>query len=110
MERCASGGAGAIVHAVRLGISVEGSMFPLDQQHRVVDVARMAEAAGVDYLSLPEHVLVGSNANAQDPWSAWEPHHLDMRWTEPLLTLAAMSSVTSRIRLVSGVVIAPLRP
>ena len=85
-------------------------MFPLDQQYRVVDVARIAEAAGVDYLSLPEHVLVGSNANAQDPWSAWEPHHLDMPWTEPLLTLAAMSSVTSRIRLVSGVVIAPLRP
>jgi probable F420-dependent oxidoreductase len=33
-----------------------------------------------------------------------------MPWPEPLLTLAAMAAVTSRIQLVSAVVIAPLRP
>lgn len=96
--------------SVRLALTVEGSIFAPDQQHRLIDVARLADEAGVDYLTIPEHVLMGSHASEQDPWSSWEPHHLDMPWPEPLLTLAAMASVTRRILLVSAVVIAPLRP
>jgi probable F420-dependent oxidoreductase len=95
---------------VRLGLAVEGSIFPLDQQHRLLEVARLADEAGVDDIVLPEHVLVGSHASQQDPWSTWEPHHLDMPWAEPLVTLAAMGAVTGRVRLVAGAVIAPLRP
>ncbi len=101
------GGAG---QQLALALAVEGSIFPLDQQHRLIDVARLADEAGVDYLTVPEHVLMGSRASEQDPWSTWEPRHLEMPWPEPLLTLAAMAAVTSRIRLVSAVVIAPLRP
>lgn len=96
--------------SVRLALTVEGSIFAPDQQHRLIDVARLADQAGVDYLTIPEHVLMGSHASEQDPWNTWEPHHLDMSWPEPLLTLAAMASVTRRILLVSAVVIAPLRP
>ena len=96
--------------SVRLALTVEGSIFAPDQQHRLIDVARLADEAGVDYLTIPEHVLMGSHASEQDPWSTWERHHLDMPWPEPLLTLAAMASVTRRILLVSAVVIAPLRP
>ena len=95
---------------LRLALAVEGSIFPLDQQHRLIEVARLADEAGVDDLTVPEHVLMGPHASEQDPWSTWEPHHLEMPWPEPLLTLAAMAGVTRRIRLVSGVVIAPLRP
>jgi len=95
---------------VKLALAVEGSIFPASEQQRLVEVARLAEAAGVDYLTVPEHVLMGPNASEQDPWSDWEPQHLEMPWPEPLLTLAAMSAVTSRIGLVSAVVIAPLRP
>ena len=93
-----------------MALAVEGSIFPLDQQHRLIEVARLAEEAGVDDIALPEHVLVGADASEQDPWSTWEPHHLDMPWTEPLVTLAAMAAVTSRLRLVAAAVIAPLRP
>ena len=89
---------------------MEGSIFPLDQQHRLIEVGRLADEAGVDDLTVPEHVLMGANASEQDPWSTWEPEHLEMPWPEPLLTLAAMAGVTRRVRLVSGVVIAPLRP
>jgi probable F420-dependent oxidoreductase len=95
---------------LRLALAVEGAIFPTDQQHRLIELGRLAEEAGVDDLTIPEHVLMGSNASEQDPWSTWEPHHLEMPWTEPLLTLAALAGVTRRIRLVSGVVIAPLRP
>jgi probable F420-dependent oxidoreductase len=38
------------------------------------------------------------------------PHHFDEPWPEPLTTLAALAAVTSRVRLISTVVIAPLRP
>lgn len=94
----------------RLALAVEGSIFPLDQQHRLVELARIAEDAGVDDITVAEHVLMGPNASEQDPWSTWEPHHLEMPWPEPMLTLAAMAGATRRIRLVSAVVIAPLRP
>jgi probable F420-dependent oxidoreductase len=94
-----------------LALSVEGALFPTDQQHRLLEVARLADEAGIDYICVAEHVLMGSNAAAQDPWdTGWEQHHLDMPWHEPLVTLAAMAGTTSRIRLVSSVVIAPLRP
>src|SRR5919199_1931868 len=94
----------------RLGLGVEGAIYPLDQQHRLIELAQQAEAAGFDDLSIPEHVLVGNLANEQDPWSGWEPHHLELPWPEPLVTLAAMAGATRRIRLISAVVIAPLRP
>jgi probable F420-dependent oxidoreductase len=96
--------------SIKLALSVEGSIFPVTEQHRLLDVARLAEQAGFDFVTVPEHVLMGANASEQDPWSTWEPHHLEMPWPEPLVTLAAMAGLTSRIRLVSSVVIAPLRP
>jgi probable F420-dependent oxidoreductase len=99
-----------VTRPLRLALAVEGSIFPSDQQHLLIEVARLAEEAGVDDLTVPEHVLMGANASEQDPWSTWEPHQLEMPWPEPLLTLAAMAAVTRRLRLVSGVVIAPLRP
>ena len=95
---------------LRLALAIEGAIFPTDQQHRLIELGRLAEEAGVDDLTVAEHVLMGSNASEQDPWSTWEPHHLEMPWPEPLLTLAALAGVTRRIRLVSAVVIAPLRP
>ena len=95
---------------MRLALAIEGSIFPHNQQHRLVELGRMAEDAGIDDLTVAEHVLMGSNASEQDPWSTWEPHHLEMPWPEPLLTLAAIAGATRRIRLVSAVVIAPLRP
>jgi probable F420-dependent oxidoreductase len=95
---------------VRLGLGVEGAIYPLDQQHRLIELAQQAEAAGFDDLSISEHVLVGNLANEQDPWSSWEPQHLELPWPEPMVTLAAMAGATQRIRLISAVVIAPLRP
>ena len=100
----------ASARPLRLALAVEGSIFPSGEQHRLIDVARLADEAGVDDVTVPEHVLMGRNASEQDPWSSWDPDQLDMPWPEPLLTLAAMAAVTRRVRLCSAVVIAPLRP
>src|SRR5688572_19597037 len=93
---------------MELAITAEGAMYAPDQQHRLLEVARAADEAGVDYIDVTDHVLMGFDALNQG--QGWEPHHLDMVIPEPLTTLAAMAGATRHIRLVSSIVIAPLRP
>jgi probable F420-dependent oxidoreductase len=83
-------------------------MYPPNEQYRLLDVARAADQAGADFIDVTEHVLMG--LNALDSGQGWELHHLDMPQTDPLITLAAMAGATQRIKLLSAIVIAPLRP
>ena len=94
--------------SLRLSITTEGAIFPPDQQHRLLDVARVADQGGADFIDISEHVLMG--LGALQSGQGWEPHHLEMPQPEPLVTLAAMAGATQRITLLSCVVIAPLRP
>ena len=93
---------------LRLSVTAEGAMFPADQQARLLDVARAADQAGVDFIDATEHVLMG--LNALQAGQGWEPHHLEMPQPEVLTTLAAMIGATRRIGVISSIVIAPLRP
>ncbi|MFJ9712084.1 TIGR03619 family F420-dependent LLM class oxidoreductase [Streptomyces sp. NPDC101234] len=82
---------------------------------KVVRWAREAEDAGFDAVMISEHIVLGPDAAAagvmtnpreyalpgnQDPYTPW-PHSL--------LLLAAIASVTSRLRLAAAAVLAPLR-
>ncbi|MGW3965029.1 TIGR03619 family F420-dependent LLM class oxidoreductase [Amycolatopsis sp. NPDC005003] len=77
--------------------------------------AREAEDAGFDAVMISEHVVLGPDAadrgvmgnpreyalpGNQDPFTPW-PHSLSL--------LSSIASVTSRIRLVAGAILAPLR-
>jgi probable F420-dependent oxidoreductase len=93
---------------LQLSVTAEGAMYPPDQQHRLLELAREADRLGVDCIDVTDHVLIGQGALRSG--MGWEPHHLDLLMTEPLTTLAAMAGATQRIKLVSSVVIAPLRP
>jgi probable F420-dependent oxidoreductase len=86
----------------------EGSLFGSHNLRGVLDFARMAEDLGADDVALSEHVVMAHRPDKYGPGSA--PHHFDEPWPEPLTTLAAMAAVTTRVRLISTVVIAPLRP
>jgi probable F420-dependent oxidoreductase len=99
---------GATRRRLRLSVTAEGAMFAADQQHRLLDVARAADDLGVDQIDTSEHVLMGEGALRSG--HGWEPHHLEMPQPESLTTLAAMAGATKNIRLLSNVVIAPLRP
>ncbi|MCH6562728.1 MAG: TIGR03619 family F420-dependent LLM class oxidoreductase [Myxococcales bacterium] len=74
----------------------------------VVDTARVAEGAGIHQIALPDHLAIGPNTDAYPygkfPLPSSEP------WLEPVTTLAAIAGATRRIRLATGVLIAPLRP
>jgi len=86
----------------------DGMLFTAGDLPKLMDVARMAEDLGVDDLAMSEHVI-----SAKDPKSfpyGRPPHRSDELWPEPITTLAALAAVTHRLRLISTVLIAPLRP
>lgn len=91
-----------------LGIPSFGPFFPAGRLHEVVDLARRAEAAGVDTVSVPDHVVMGEHTEAY-PWGPF-PFPVDVPWLEPLTVLAAIAGATRRVRLATGILIAPLRP
>lgn len=73
-----------------------------------VEAARAVEAAGADQVVLPEHVVMGPNTQhypyGDFPYPPGDP------WVDPLTLLAAIAVVTERVRLGTGVLVAPLRP
>ena len=74
----------------------------------LLEVARAADDAGVDRLVVSDHVVLGRNLDAYR-WGRF-PTGPDGVWLEPLTCLSAFASATSRIRLSTGILIAPLRP
>ena len=81
----------------------------------VVSVAVEAEEAGFDAVMVSEHIVLGPGAGEaglpENPRDYALPGNQDPRmpWPSSLLLLAAVASVTSRIRLIAGAVIPPLR-
>jgi probable F420-dependent oxidoreductase len=74
----------------------------------VPGVVSVADQAGIDLVSITDHVVMGENTH-EYPYGKF-PVGSEFPWFEPLTVLAAIASVTQRIRLSTSVVIAPLRP
>ena len=79
-----------------------------DRLGAVVELATAAEAAGIDQIAVPDHLAIGPRTDRY-PYGRF-PLPADEPWLEPLTLLAAMAGATQRIRLATGVLIAPLRP
>ncbi len=94
----------------RLTLSIPsfGPFFPPGRLHEIVDLARRAEAAGVDTVILPDHVVMGDRTDRYE-WGPF-PFPVDVPWLEPLTVLSAIAAATSTLRLATGILIAPLRP
>jgi probable F420-dependent oxidoreductase len=90
------------------GTRPEGVLFKAHELPKLLAVARMAEDLGVDDLGLSEHVIMAYNS-ATYPFGRY-PHTTEEPFPEPMMTLCALAAVTRRVRLISTVVIAPLRP
>lgn len=77
--------------------------------------AQVAEHTGFDAVMLSEHVVLGPDASADgvmgNPRDYAMPGNQDpeMPWPSSLVLLSAMAAASSRIRLVAGAIIAPLR-
>lgn len=79
-----------------------------DDLRSYVEAARIADQAGVDLIEMPDHVVMGTRTDRY-PYGTF-PTRVDEPWLEPMTMLAAMSSVTERIRLGTSIFIATLRP
>lgn len=82
---------------------------------RLLDRARLCEAAGFDRVVLSDHVVFGER---MDEYARPEvggvrggrqPTGPDGHWLEPLTTLSVLAGATSRIRLATGILLAALR-
>jgi probable F420-dependent oxidoreductase len=91
------------------------TMCPPPDVDNLVRFAVEAERAGIDGVMVSEHVVLGQTANAAglpaNPRDYALPGNQDPAtpWPSPLVLLSAIATVTSRIRLVAGALISPLR-
>ncbi len=79
-----------------------------DDWRRILDLAVIAEDEGVDRLVHVDHVVMGPNPQ-QYEWGNFDIPP-DAPWLECLSVLAAVAAVTSRVRLSTRILIAPMRP
>src|SRR5262245_57282808 len=92
---------------ISLGVFSLERLFGGDPR-AMIEVAREAEAAGVDRISFTDHVVMSERTDRY-PLGKF-PLPPAYPWFEPLTMLAAIAGATTRIRLATGVLITPLRP
>ncbi len=73
-----------------------------------MELAVLAEELGVDAVAVADHVAIGPDTSGY-PFGTF-PLQSDAPFLEPLSLLMAMATVTDRVRLTTGILIAPLRP
>jgi probable F420-dependent oxidoreductase len=97
--------------AGRIGVSITVaglSRLYGGRLERLLETARIADQLGIDQIVMPDHLAIGLHTERY-PYGPF-PLPREEPWLEPLTTLAAMAGVTERIRLGTGVLLAPLRP
>ena len=90
-------------------------MRPVPDVADLVRFAIEAERAGLDAVMVSEHIVLGPSADAAgrpaNPRDYALPGNQDPAtpWPSPLVLLSAIAAATTRIRLVAGALISPLR-
>ncbi len=98
-----------------LVLSENWTLRPAPNLADLVDLAVEAEAVGVDGVMMSDHVVLGAGANARgltaNPREYAMPGNQDPAypWPSPYMVLAAIAARTTRLRLVVGALISPLR-
>lgn len=74
-------------------------------------LALAAEAAGFESVIAVEHVVIPTNYETRYPYaeSGRLPGGIDMPWPDPLAWLTFVGAVTSRLKLITGVLVLPQR-
>jgi probable F420-dependent oxidoreductase len=93
---------------MKIGVIMGGPLFAAERLHHLPGLAREAEAAGIDVLTLPDHVVMGQSTENY-PYGNF-PFNPTQPYAEPLTVLAAAAAVTSTIELLPSTLIVPLRP
>ena len=75
-------------------VSAIGHLYG-DDLAALTDLARMADASGIDQLVMPDHVVMGPHLENY-PYGRF-PLPLEEPWPEPLTVLAAMAGASTRV-------------
>jgi probable F420-dependent oxidoreductase len=95
---------------MQISVTISGlSRLFGDDLAALVDVARVADEAGIHQIVMTDHLAIGPRTDRY-PFAPKFPYPPDEPWPEPLSVLAAFAGATSRVRLGTGVLIAPVRP
>ena len=100
---------------VMLAISELFTLIPENEEHLHLELAKIAEAEGIEAVFASEHVVMGPSAGAlgrpSNPREFVLPGMQDpeIPWPSPLIKLAAIAGATSTLRVISAALIAPLR-
>jgi probable F420-dependent oxidoreductase len=85
--------------------------LPGADQAQSIDLARMADDAGLYGLALGEHVALGQRLeNYPYAGGLRHPEGAKAHYIEPAVALGAFAAVTKRIKLSTCILLAPLRP
>ncbi len=75
----------------------------------MLDVARLADAKGVDQVTIGEHLALIPDGLHKYPRGKFS-YPIDYPYHEPIAFLSAVAAVTKQIRLSTNIILAPLRP
>ena len=85
--------------SMKIGVTIHAS----DKAMNVAELAREAEARGFYSLYVPEHTHIPTSRRTPPPTGSEELAEEYLRSPDPYIALAAASSVTSKIRLGTGI-------
>jgi probable F420-dependent oxidoreductase len=76
-----------------------------------VDIARTADACGIDGIALPDHVLCPETITTPYPYEpdGRPPFDPSTPWLDPWVAIGAMAAVTTRLRFLTSVYVLPMR-
>src|SRR5258708_15622742 len=83
-------------------------LSPKGEPAGIIEVAKLAEEHGFRSVLFGEHLAIGQQTDRY-PYGVF-PKDCSIPWLEPMTTLAAIASVTDRLKLSTGVLLGPLRP
>jgi probable F420-dependent oxidoreductase len=96
---------------VKVGLNVTGLDSLLDGDVRaMLEFVSQADRKGVDLVFISDHLGFNRVAHEVRRKTRSFPFPLEQPWYEPIAFLSAVAAVTSRIRLSTSVIVAPLRP
>ena len=96
-------------------LSENWTLTPARDLRSLVRFAVEAEDAGIDAVMVSEHIVLGADADAEglpaNPRDYALPGNQDPAtpWPSSMVLLSAVAAVTTRLRLVAGAIIPPLR-
>ena len=87
------------------------TLVQVPESDQLVELARFAEQVGFYGISVADHLVMPTQIESRYPYTEdgeifWP---LDSPWPDPWVTLGAMSSVTSELRLATNIYLAALR-